>query len=219
MTSVGGTSVGLDNKGKVTLETGWGDARDPLVVGADGNPAYGQPLPGTFFGGAGGGVSSLFAEPAYQRGVVPAALSGGRRTVPDVAALADPFTGFSVGIRPILDDDTLATGPFENETFGGTSLASPITAAEVAVAQQVTHTVLGFANPTLYAVARVAPGVFRDAKAAPNTALAAFSNGLQADVLVTLDVDSSLKTTKGYDEVTGIGSLTFSGWSRVTGRH
>jgi subtilase family serine protease len=218
VTSVGGTSVGLDKKGKVTLETGWGDSRDPLVAGADGTLAYGQPLPGTFFGGAGGGVSSIFPEPAYQRGVVPAALSGGKRTVPDVAALADPFTGFSIGIRPIVDDDTLATGPFENETFGGTSLASPITAAEVAVAQQQTHTQLGFANPTLYAVARVAPGVFRDAKAAPNTALAAFSNGLQTDVLVTLDGDSSLRTTRGYDEVTGIGSLTFSGWSRVTGR-
>jgi subtilase family serine protease len=218
VTSVGGTSVGLDNKGKVRLETGWGDSRDPVVVGADGTLGYGQPLPGAFFGGAGGGVSSIFAEPAYQRGVVPAALSGGKRTVPDVAALADPFTGFSIGIRPILDDDTLATGPFENETFGGTSLASPITAAEVAVAQQETHTVLGFANPVLYTVARVAPGVFRDAKAAPDTALAAFSNGLQTDVLVTLDVDSSLRTTRGYDEVTGVGSLTFSGWSRITRR-
>jgi subtilase family serine protease len=218
VTSVGGTSVGLDNKGKVKLETGWGDTRDPVVVGADGNLAYGQPLPGTFFGGAGGGVSSLFPEPAYQRGVVPAALSGGKRTTPDVAALADPYTGFAIGIRPIVDDDTLATGPFENETFGGTSLASPIVAAEVAVAQQETHTVLGFANPTLYGVARVAPGVFRDAKAAPNTALAAFSAGLQTDVLVTLDTDSSLRTTRGYDEVTGVGSLTFSGWSRITRR-
>jgi subtilase family serine protease len=217
VTSVGGTSVGLDAKGRVRLETGWGDSRDPVVVGADGNLAYGQPLPGTFFGGAGGGVSSIFPEPAYQRGVVPAALSGGKRTTPDVAALADPFTGFSIGIRPIVDDDTLATGPFENDTFGGTSLASPITAAEVAVAQQETHTVVGFANPTLYAVARVAPGVFRDAKAAPNTALAAFSNGLQTDVLVTLDVDSSLRTTRGYDEVTGIGSLTFAGWRRISG--
>ena len=215
VTAVGGTSVGLDRTGKVVLETGWGDARDPVVAGPDGSLAYGRPLPGTFYAGAGGGVSSIFPEPAYQRGVVPASLSGGRRTVPDVAALADPYTGFLVGIRPIVDDDTLATGPFETQTYGGTSLASPIVAAEVAVTQQVTHTVVGFANPVLYAVARVAPGVFRDALQARNAALAAFSPGLGTDVLVTLDRDSSLRTRRGYDEVTGLGSLTFAGWRRV----
>jgi subtilase family serine protease len=209
VTAVGGTSVGLDADGRVRLETGWGDTRDKVV-----GSGYADPLPGTFYGGAGGGPSHVFAEPAYQRGVVPAALAGGKRVVPDVSALADPYTGFSIGIRPIVDDATLETGPFENETYGGTSLASPIVAAEVAVAQQATRSTLGFANPVLYAAARV-PGIYRDVLPAPATALAAYSTGLQSDVLVTLDTDTSLRTTRGYDDVTGIGSLTFDGWRRL----
>ena len=51
-----------------------------------------------------------------------------------VAALADPYTGFQIALRPI-DDSTCTpsgdcqVGDLEYETYGGTSLASPITAA------------------------------------------------------------------------------------------
>ena len=154
VTSVGGTSLGIDKTGQKSFETGWGDVLDQIVSSPRGN-VYAAALPGNLDGGgAGGGQSTLFDQPAYQKGVVPASLAGGKRVSPDLAALADPYTGFSIGIRPITDDTTLAAGEFVNETYGGTSLASPITAALSALVQQSTNTRLGFANPTLYATYR-----------------------------------------------------------------
>ena len=40
VTAVGGTSVGIDAKGKVALETGWGPTFDAIVPDADGNIGY-----------------------------------------------------------------------------------------------------------------------------------------------------------------------------------
>lgn len=65
-------------------------------------------------GGSGGGVSTVFAKPGYQ-----SSIAGGMRMVPDIAADADPGTGF-----------VLYTSQ-EGGTFqvGGTSLAAPVSAA------------------------------------------------------------------------------------------
>lgn len=211
VTAVGGTSLGIGKNGKKVYETGWGTTRDQIVAGSDGQATYAEALPGTdFHGGAGGGVSASFPAPAYQKGVVPTALSGGQRVSPDLAALADPYTGFAIGISPITDDTTLATGPYESETYGGTSLASPITAAMMAVTQQSLHTSIGFANPTAYSLYRAAPKLFSDVlpTAVPKT-IAFTSPSTGSSYLITLDRDSSLTTTKGYDDVTGLGALSF----------
>ena len=222
VTSVGGTSTGIDKNGKIAWETGWGDQFDKIVKNSNGTLSYDQPLPGTrFVGGAGGGVSAVFAQPDYQRGIVPAALAQGKRVSPDVAALADPYTGFSIGIRPIVDDTTLATGDYINETYGGTSLASPIVAAQIAIVQQATRTTIGFANPTLYGVKRILPNAFRDVLPQnPPQALVYTSKISGNTYLVTLDQDTSLKTAKGYDDVTGLGGVSFDLLAWVAqGRH
>jgi subtilase family serine protease len=210
VTAVGGTSIGLDASGRKVFETGWGDTLDK-IVSTGGTDSYADPLPGTVFGGgAGGGASTFFSQPGYQKGVVPTGLAHGKRVSPDLGALADPYTGFSIGIRPIVDDTTLASGPYENETYGGTSLASPITAAMMALVQQSTHTRIGFANPTLYAIDRVAPALFTDVTPpASPIALAYTSTHSGNSYLVTLNTDSSLTTARGYDDVTGLGSVSF----------
>jgi hypothetical protein len=100
VTSVGGTSLAVSARGGYEWETGWGTDIAPLA--ADGTSW--TTLPGAFYGGAGGGTSTLFAQPFYQRGVVPAAL--GRpagaaqpmRVMPDIAADADPSTGMLIGL-------------------------------------------------------------------------------------------------------------------------
>ncbi|WP_420368271.1 S53 family peptidase [Curtobacterium sp. L1-20] len=219
VTSVGGTSLGIGKTGRKTFETGWGDVLDQIVSSDRGN-VYSTPLPGGIVaGGAGGGRSTLFDQPAYQKGVVPASLAGGKRVSPDLAALADPYTGFSIGIRPITDDTTLAVGAFENETYGGTSLASPLTAAMSALVQQSTHTRLGFANPTLYAVDRVAPTAFSDVRPPSSPIALAYTSATSGkDYLVTLDHDTSLTTAKGYDDVTGLGAVSFTGMTQVARR-
>jgi subtilase family serine protease len=212
VTAVGGTSIAIDQRGKIAYETGWGDTLDQIVASSKGKLSYTDPLPGALLaGGAGGGRSTVFAQPSYQRGVVPSALAAGQRVSPDISALADPYTGFSIGISPIVDDVTLETGAFENDTYGGTSLASPLTAAQIAIVQQITHQTIGFANPTLYAIDRVLPGSFRDVVPQhPAKALAYTSKRSGNSYLVSLDTDTTLATAPGYDPVTGLGEVSFS---------
>lgn len=213
-TSVGGTSVGVDASGRIVVETGWGDARS-VIAGSTFTPAP----PGDFYAGAGGGTGTIYPEPDWQRGVVPDAIANGHRAVPDIANIADPYTGFLVGYSPILADGSTATGAYEADATGGTSLASPVVAAQVAVVQGRIGQRLGFASPALYLLARIAPSAFRDVQAPAGTlALAAYSPGRQANVLVTLDRDSSLRTTRGWDAVTGVGVLPLDSWRRVAQR-
>lgn len=213
VTSVGGTSLGIDAKGRISFETGWGDTLDKVVADpTTGALGYAAPLPGALFGGgAGGGRSTLFAQPWYQRGIVPASLAQGMRVSPDIAALADPYTGFLIGIRPIVDDGTLETGDFENDTYGGTSLASPLVAAQIALVQQATHSTIGFANPTLYGIDRVLPSAFRDVVHANPPIALAYTGAVSGNsYLITLDRDTSLTTARGYDNVTGLGGVSFT---------
>ncbi|MCW2677341.1 MAG: family peptidase [Modestobacter sp.] len=209
-TAVGGTSTGIGPDGAIVLETGWGSNLDQVQVGPSGTSGYAQPLPGTFSNGAGGGRSTLFAQPDYQRGVVPAGLAQGKRVSPDIAADADAYTGELVGLRPIIDDTTLATGPYKEASYGGTSLAAPLVAAQMALVQQLTSSTIGFANPTLYGLHRSAPATFRDVvpRATP-FALAHTSPLTGTTTLVTGDKDTSLTVARGYDDVTGLGAISF----------
>ena len=88
---------------------------------------------------------------------------------------------------------------------------SPITAAQVALVQQQTHTVIGFANPTLYAIDRVLPSAYRDIvpPSAP-VAVADVSPSTGKSYLVTFDRDTTLQTARRYDDVTGIGEVSFT---------
>ncbi len=92
-------------------------------------------------GATGGGVSEEFPLPSFQAGsAVPKAPNGyAGRGVPDVAADADPETGYSVVV-----DGAAAV-------IGGTSAVAPLWAALLARLQQSLGKPLGFANPLLYA--------------------------------------------------------------------
>jgi subtilase family serine protease len=126
-----------------------------------------------------------------------------------------------VGIRPIVDDATLAVGAFERVTYGGTSLASPLTAGQIAIVQQASHTSIGFANPTLYGIDRILPSAFRDVlPQSPTRALVYTSAFSGNSYLISLDQDTTLTTARRYDAVTGIGGVTFGLLSQLaTGRH
>lgn len=214
VTAVGGTSEAIGADGSYIGEIGWGDIRDQVSGGK-----YVAPLPGNEYrGGAGGGVSRNFAEPAYQKGVVPNSLarSGATglpsRVVPDIADLADPYTGFQIAIRPITDDATLATGPYEYLTYGGTSLASPIAAAKAALIQDAGGKEIGFANPAVYLASKALPSGFHDVTAPSTPFAVAFQVGATKDhpsrpALVTGNQGLSLFTGRGYDTITGVGSL------------
>ena len=79
-------------------------------------------------GAAGGGLSTDFQTPSFQKAQTASAAICTTRCVPDVALDADPFTGAAV-----LYDSTAALGGPSEEPIGGTSQAAPDMAAVWAV--------------------------------------------------------------------------------------
>ncbi|HVX18236.1 MAG TPA: S53 family peptidase [Acidimicrobiales bacterium] len=206
VTSVGGTSDAIAANGTFQFQTGWGT--DKYVLSKNGkiwqraNPFY--------LYGAGGGVSRLSPQPAYQHGVVP---PGGRngRAVPDIAMDADPTTGMLIG-----ETQTFPDGVYYDEfRLGGTSLASPLMAGMQALATQAAGGRLGFANPAIYQRARTA-GVYRDVTLRPyglGNVRADYANGINGDggvvySLRTFGDDATLQAASGWDDVTGVGTPT-----------
>ena len=177
--------------------------------------------PGEFEFGSGGGVSILFPQPAYQKGIVPSGLADTpgvpARVVPDVSMVADPVTGFVVGSSQF-------TGTYEELVYGGTSLSSPLFAGTIALAQQRAKRTFGFANPLFYQASK--KGAFTDAVPLASPVAVTVEPGLVATFDfgggVTPQTDGgfifgpcgyffygeqiSIHTTIGYDDVTGLGS-------------
>ncbi|HWE69219.1 MAG TPA: S53 family peptidase [Acidimicrobiales bacterium] len=170
-------------------------ADQPYVTGAGGTAiqSAGPPPaetvwnsgPGT--GAGGGGVSSDFAQPSWQSGAgvdAPSATTvcnskarASCREVPDVSALADPAHGFinywggGWGVA------------------GGTSVASPLWGALLAVIDQGQAATVGFVNPALYSCG---PSGFNDVTSGTN------------DLFPSLSPD--FPATPGYDVASGWGS-------------
>jgi subtilase family serine protease len=207
VTAVGGTSLGVDAAGNYEFETGWGSSLDE--VDTSNYATYTEPLPGSFSIGAGGGTSTVFAQPAYQKGTVPTSLSrmwGGKpaRTIPDVALDADPYTGFLIG--------QTVDGSYTESDIGGTSLSTPLFAGLQALASQNLPSSIGSANPTLYMLGGKS---YRDILPTKEPVAVANPAG---SYLLTFDRDSSLQTTFGYDDVTGLGSPAGQTFVKAEGR-
>ncbi|MDQ1646831.1 MAG: hypothetical protein QOJ50_3015 [Cryptosporangiaceae bacterium] len=208
VTAVGGTAIAIDKNNKRTFETGWGTGK-VVLKDKDWNPAP----PGPFTSGAGGGTSQVFDQPAYQAGVVPTAIANKhgkpQRTVPDIAAIADPNTGMLVGETQTFPDGTVKYSEYR---IGGTSLASPVIAGIMAIADQVGGHAHGFANPAIYALAG-SKSLF-DVKGKPATPAVVrvdFANAVDDSAglitsLRSLNVTQSIKIRPGYDDVTGVGT-------------
>lgn len=96
--------------------------------------------------GGGGGLSTVFPRPSYQSGPgVNNQYSNGMRQVPDVAADANPSTGYAV----------YTVDPNDNPGWGivgGTSMATPTWAGFAALINQSMGKRMGFLNPALYAL-------------------------------------------------------------------
>jgi kumamolisin len=156
-TSVGGTTLSTDADGKWLAEQAWFDV--PLSQGT------------------GGGVSALFDRPEWQRAVSPDQHTD-RRLVPDISAVADPFTGARIVLRQ------------QHLVGGGTSQSAPIWAGLTAIMNQYLVAnggqAIGNINPLLYRIAEGAPlPAFRD---------------------VTLGGNAVHSAAPGYDPVTGLGT-------------
>jgi subtilase family serine protease len=208
VTAVGGTTLAVGSSNNYLFETGWGTDTSTWT-GTKWSPTP----PGTWQYGGGGGVSQIFGEPSYQVGVVPSSVfsAQGRtgRAVPDVSANADPNTGYLIGETQTFPDGTVKYSEYR---IGGTSLACPLVAGIMALADQSIGKPHGFANPVFYSH----PGAFTDVVSPASTVAVVrtnYVNSIDASgglsyVLRTANQTLSLHTTPGYDDVTGLGSPT-----------
>jgi len=157
VTSVGGTTLSSDGNGNYS-ETAWTDS--------------------------GGGFSKFFKEPDFQQQLPSSDQSqlNGRRGVPDVAADADPASGWPIYVLG------------QQQIIGGTSAACPFWAALTAIADQMAGHPLGFINPALYKLGLSSSYSqdFRDITSGNNSA------------------DAQGTTVQGYNAVPGWDPIT--GW-------
>lgn len=211
VTGVGGTSVQIGKSNNWLGEFGWQNAYSQL----SGNTW--SPLPGVYSSGGTGGTSQLFAQPWYQRGIVPDSISKAygttdpMRTLPDISMAGDPNTGMVVGQTQEFPDGTY----WDQYRIGGTSLSSPLMAGVLAVAEQAAHKKFGFANPLYYKLNQtkalhdiVAPTAANQ----PYQVRTDFVNSLDSSEglkfqLQTIDTQSStIHSKRGYDDETGVGT-------------
>ena len=209
VTTVGGTSLAIGKNDNVEWNTAWGT--DIFLDEGTSWSEYGW-----YFGG-GGGTSATVSQPWYQRGIVSKKLattlptgaitSTAMRVEPDVSMDADPYTGFLVGQTQTLPNGTTGYG---ESGWGGTSLASPLCAGLQADAMELQHDQpIGFANPAIYARFG-SPAYYQVTSKSPGTKL--FNDFPTAtggtDYAVDFGDTQILDATKGYNDVTGVGTPT-----------
>ncbi|HEV2198754.1 MAG TPA: protease pro-enzyme activation domain-containing protein [Bryobacteraceae bacterium] len=220
-TAVGGTSLALNPDDTIAFQTGWGNNLTRIAdTKALGNPPVNPPLHLGFQGGAGGGPSLTFARPSFQSGL---SVPGNTRLVPDVAMVADAFTGVEI-IQTV-------GGQLTVSVIGGTSLSTPMFSGIMAIAAQKAGHGLGQAAALVYSLPA---GAVTDilAVSSPNDVIGTINatpytaSQLAASLgnttsfysaiynspfstrwfVISFGTDSSLVTGPGWDNVTGVGT-------------
>jgi len=145
VTAVGGTALLVNDNGSYYSEAGWEG-----------------PLAGS---GSGGGLSVGYTRPDWQTGPgVSNQYSDNARQVPDVAASADPLTGY----RIYDSTDGGCSGDECWVAIGGTSASTPLWASLITLANQRAASngkpTMGFINSMLYKMgsASTLQGAFHD---------------------------------------------------------
>jgi subtilase family serine protease len=123
--------------------------------------------------------------------------------------VGDPNTGMLIGITQNFGADGIHYGEYR---IGGTSLSSPLFAGMMAVADQLIRGRHGFINPWMYRITS-ATGAIRDTVHDNGAVVRVdYVNGLNADDGLSTTVRRfdypklTIHTTRGYDNVTGLGT-------------
>lgn len=131
-----------------------------------------------------GGQSSYFAAPSYQRGLGVSA-----REFPDIAADADPSTGYLIYDKADFYGSYSAWG-----VIGGTSASAPLEAAFLADTLSACSQRVGLINPLLYSANGTS--AFRDITVGSNDTTYTHYNTYNA--------------SPGFDMASGLGSIDWS---------
>jgi subtilase family serine protease len=179
-------------------------ATDPLVTSTGGtqldlDDAGGRLSPDVVWPDGGGGVSAVFARPAFQHGVRGAV--GRTRGIPDIS-LSSAVDGAVITFSsyPSPNNPTVPNPRFH--LVAGTSEASPLFAGVVALADQAAGHRLGFLNQRLYEMGEDhAPGIVD------------VTSGNNSHVVCAADCGTAQEqdvTVQGFDAVKGFDLA--SGW-------
>jgi subtilase family serine protease len=171
---VGGTRLIVGSGGSYGSESVWSSPKDTSRSSKG--------------AGGGGGISSYFAKPGYQSGPgVDNAYSNGKRQTPDVAAAADPASGYSVYC-------TVAAAGCNSSGWiavGGTSAAAPLWAG---IAADTNQYLIANGKPTLGSASAMLYSLFNTAQL-----FSAYHDVTSGDNLF-------YPATSGYDQASGIGT-------------
>jgi kumamolisin len=203
------TSLNADDPAAQPYVTGVGGTN--LTINSDNSYASETVWNGGFLGGAGGGgISQFWKQPSWQTGPgVQNSYSNGMRETPDVSLDADPATGYPVYCTAgsnCSGSGGLLGGSSGWITVGGTSAASPMWAAMIALANEqaakVGKKTLGFLNPSLYKIASGSHygSDFHDITPPSNSSLPSNNDELGVN-------GGAYPVTQGYDMATGWGSF------------
>ncbi|MGA8027255.1 MAG: S53 family peptidase [Bryobacteraceae bacterium] len=223
-TAVGGVSLALNSDNTMFWQTGWGNNETLLV--SEGY-VYDPPINFGFYAGSGGGPSAVFAKPMFQKN-----LPGTQRQLPDISWLADPFTGavivtsypfqFPPQEWQVYGGTSVATPMFSalwaiaNQEAGAPlGLAAKHlysmpagTITDVLPISSPTNVTATFVDPfsgtTTYTAAELVAPLYGTTKFYS----ALWNIPLEQDTAYVLSfgTDSGLKTTVGWDNVTGLGT-------------
>jgi subtilase family serine protease len=172
VSSVGGTTLNATvGAGKYVSETTWNEDA-------------------VFDGATGGGFSSVFPRPEYQKGIPGI---GRTRGLPDVSWDADPLTGVPVVVSILGGTYILPVG--------GTSVGAPAWAGLTALFNQYAGKRLGFLNGAFYRILKSKSygRTFHDIKTGNNSVNGFDANGNLVPVI-------GYNAGPGWDAVTGVGT-------------
>ena len=178
-TGVGGTTLLADSKGRVTEETAW-------IGGGGGVSPWETAAPWT--------LQANGAGQAWEY------TNQGGRSVPDVAAVADP-------LAPVLiyTSDTKGSTP---SSVGGTSVASPLTLGLWARVENAHHDRLGLAQYDFYALYdKVNPATIENTPLGPTYVPDPAPKPVPGFRDIVIGTNGGCVAKPGYDYCTGIGSV------------
>jgi subtilase family serine protease len=219
VTSVGGTSLEIDNPGTDThprypagFETVWNDENlcSNQTAAAD-NDNQGGLFWCADSGAGGGGASQFWSEPFYQQGAIHD--STGAREVPDVSADADEFTPYAEYCTGSTSTPYSTCAQIGDGGgwfgIGGTSLSSPLWGALIADRDAYQGYRTGNINPLVYLWQRTGleRWYFNDV-AAPRASAQRTATRKEGVTLATNN--GVFSTGYGYDQATGIGTPKFA---------
>lgn len=206
--SVGGTHLGAaanePNTGSNWTETAWTCRSRSSCRGGGGGTGGGRSgeayQPNNPQGFAG------FPAPVYQRAGIDDApfKNNAKRLVPDIAANGSPVSGFRIySSNPDVRYESICGCP--SPTIGGTSLSAPLSAASLtnALGSRGRFTGIGDVHGALYSA-------YRNTHTMPNSDsrkavrdITVGQNGASSD----RGSDPSVKATRGFDTVSGVGAV------------